>query len=89
MSYFQELGQNYVGTPYGVLHTNKSSKDVSIYDFLGESEEAPIESFKNHYKVVTSDSMVSLELHSEPDNSRLDIYMDISMVFNGAWLGLP
>ena len=88
-SYFQEQGQNYIGVPYGVLHTNKASKDVNIYDFLGESEEAPTENFKNHYKVVTCDSMVSLELHSEPDNSKLDIYRDISIVFNGQWLGLP
>jgi hypothetical protein len=87
-SYFQEQGQNYIGTPYGILHTNKPSSEVSIYDFGECGSDAPTQEFKNQYKVVTGDAMVSLELHHEIDREYRDIYKDISVVFNGQWLGL-
>ena len=87
-SYFQEQGQNYIGTPYGILHTNKASKDVSIHDFGEWGSDAPNQEFKNHFKVVTGDTMVSLELYADSNNSSRNIYKDISVVFNGQWIGL-
>lgn len=86
-SYFQETGSNYIGTPEGVLHTNKPSSEVTIHDFLGDSDEGPIESFRYHYKVSCCDTLVMLNLGSNACGSEI-ASKPISFVFNSQWLGL-
>lgn len=89
-SWFEEQGVNYIGTPYGMFHTNKPLAEVDYSDFLYCEREGVKDAsqYKYHYKVVSGDTLVAIEIHNEPDCERNYISRPISFVFNGQWLGL-
>jgi hypothetical protein len=87
-SYFEQTESNYIGTPSGILHTNKPAKEVEIKDLCYNSGGEPPEGdFKNKYKVVAGDTLVYLEV-GKSRNGFSPATHDISFVFNGVWLGL-
>ena len=89
-SWFETKGVNYIGTPYGLFHTNKPLAQVDIRDFLYCDREGVEDAlqYNFHYKVVASDTLVAIEIHNEDGNERNYISKPISFVFNEQWLGL-
>lgn len=74
---FEIKGENYIGTPYGILHTDKPANQVGISD-LCEQEGSP-ETFKYHYVIDTCDASVLID-HGH------GITREVCVCFNGLYL---
>jgi hypothetical protein len=62
MTVFDVKAINYVGTPSGLLYSNKKLEDITIYDLVNEKiEDVDTSNFLFCYKVKSSDSGISIE----------------------------
>lgn len=86
-SYFQETGLNYVGTPTGILHTNKRASAVGMSDFAEWGTKPPTQNFKNKYRVSACDALLFLEVGASRNDYEYATHA-ITFIHNGQWLGL-
>lgn len=52
---------SYIGTPIGVLHTNKDLKDVEVWDLVYEEKSIRTGQYKNQYKITAEDNALRIE----------------------------